>query len=61
MDFDLIIAGAGVRPKRQKPGDPVQDFLIHAVSKKAQIHLIGLESPGLTASLALAEHISGLF
>ena len=51
----------GIRPKRQKPGDPVQDFLIHAISKKAQIHLIGLESPGLTASLALAEHISGLF
>jgi L-2-hydroxyglutarate oxidase LhgO len=48
---------AGIRPKRQKPGDPVKDFLIHSNSQKGHIHLIGIESPGLTASLAIAKTV----
>lgn len=51
---------AGVRPKRQKPGDPVRDFIIHEASDKGLpgvINLIGIESPGLTASLAIADHV----
>lgn len=51
---------AGIRPKRQKPGDPVKDFLIHSDSTKGHIHLIGIESPGLTASLAIAKEVCGM-
>ena len=48
---------AGIRPKRQKPGDPVKDFLINSDTRKGHIHLIGIESPGLTASLAIAKEV----
>jgi L-2-hydroxyglutarate oxidase LhgO len=51
---------AGIRPKRQKPGDPVKDFLIHSDSQKGHVHLIGIESPGLTAALAIAEEVGAL-
>lgn len=51
---------AGIRPKRQKPGDPIKDFLIHGDARKGQIHLIGIESPGLTASLALADAVADM-
>ena len=51
---------AGIRPKRQKPGDPVRDFLIHSDPRKGHIHLIGIESPGLTASLAMAREVGDL-
>ncbi|MBU0991941.1 MAG: NAD(P)/FAD-dependent oxidoreductase [Proteobacteria bacterium] len=51
---------AGVRPKRQKPGDPVKDFMINEESDKGLpgiVNLIGIESPGLTSSLAIADHV----
>jgi L-2-hydroxyglutarate oxidase LhgO len=51
---------AGIRPKRQKPGDPVKDFLIAEESARGLpevVNLIGIESPGLTASLAIATHV----
>ncbi len=47
----------GIRPKRQAPGDPVSDFLIHSDSGRGHVHLIGIESPGLTASLSLAKEV----
>ncbi len=54
---------AGIRPKIVPPGAPAQDFTIagpadHGVP--GLIHLFGIESPGLTASLALAEHVRAL-
>jgi L-2-hydroxyglutarate oxidase LhgO len=54
---------AGIRPKIVPPGAPAQDFTIagpadHGVP--GLIHLFGIESPGLTASLALAEHVRTL-
>ncbi|WP_300669507.1 NAD(P)/FAD-dependent oxidoreductase [Desulfoluna sp.] len=51
---------AGIRPKRQKPGDPVKDFLIHSDSQRGHVHLIGIESPGLTAALAISEEVGAL-
>lgn len=54
---------AGIRPKIVPQGAPAQDF---ALSGPAQhgvaglIHLFGIESPGLTASLSLAEHVRAL-
>ncbi len=53
----------GIRPKLQKPGDPARDFIIAEESSKGfpgVINLIGIESPGLTASPAIARHVAGL-
>ncbi len=53
----------GIRPKTAGPGEPAQDFQIqgpaeHGVPGLA--NLFGIESPGLTASLALAEYVAAL-
>lgn len=54
---------AGVRPKVSGPGEPAGDFVIqgpetHGVD--GLVNLYGMESPGLTASLAIARHVAGL-
>ena len=49
----LLPAYAGIRPKIVPPGAPGQDFMPVAVP--GLINLFGIESPGLTASLALAD------
>lgn len=51
---------AGIRPKIVPPGAPAQDFAVqgpveHGVG--GLINLFGIESPGLTASLALADQV----
>jgi len=51
---------AGVRPKLQSPKEQPKDFLIQGPDEhgiKGLINLFGIESPGLTASLAIAEHV----
>lgn len=50
---------AGVRPKLVGPGEPSADFMITPVGSRL-INLLGIESPGLTSSLALADHVAGL-
>lgn len=45
---------AGIRPKLRGPGEAQGDFLIDA-SRKFVIALFGIESPGLTASLAIGD------
>jgi D-amino-acid oxidase len=56
-------AYAGVRPKIVGPGAPPADFRIdseldHGVP--GLVNLFGIESPGLTAALGLAEHVAAL-
>jgi L-2-hydroxyglutarate oxidase LhgO len=51
---------AGIRPKISGPGEPAADFLvqgpeIHGVP--GLVNLYGIESPGLTASLPLADAV----
>jgi L-2-hydroxyglutarate oxidase LhgO len=57
---DLAPESAGIRPKLQGLGDDFRDFVI-AHEEKAGfpglINLIGIESPGLTASLAIARYV----
>ncbi|HEY8538471.1 MAG TPA: NAD(P)/FAD-dependent oxidoreductase [Steroidobacteraceae bacterium] len=62
-DGQLVPAYAGIRPKLSGPGEPPADFRIdgpsvHGIS--SVIHLFGIESPGLTASLAIGEHVAEL-
>jgi len=62
-DGQLIPAYAGIRPKISGPGEPAADFRIdgpghHGVP--SIINLFGIESPGLTASLAIGEHVAEL-
>ena len=54
---------AGIRPRLQGPGDDFRDFLIREESGAGFpgfINLLGIESPGLTASPAIAEEVAGL-
>ena len=49
---------AGIRPKLSGPGAPAADFLVQgpgAHKIPGLVNLFGIESPGLTASLALAD------
>jgi len=53
----------GIRPKISGPTEPAADFLIagpeqHGIA--GLVHLLGVESPGLTASLALADDVLAL-
>jgi len=54
---------AGVRPKLSGPGQPAADFRIdgpEAHGLPGLVNLFGIESPGLTASLAIADHVAAL-
>ena len=60
---DLTPDQAGIRTKLQKPGDPVRDFLIREESSRnlpGLVNLLGIESPGLTACLAIADYVKVL-
>lgn len=52
---------AGIRPKLSPGGGKTDDFVIHGRAEHGApglIHLFGIESPGLTASLALASLVA---
>ncbi len=60
-DGSLLPGYSGIRPKIQAPGTPAADFLIlgpddHHIN--GLVHLFGIESPGLTSSLAIGEHVA---
>jgi L-2-hydroxyglutarate oxidase LhgO len=55
-DGALAPGYAGIRPKTAGPGEPAPDFVVQgprAHGVPGLVHLFGIESPGLTASLAL--------
>lgn len=59
-DGALQPAYSGIRPKLTGPDEPAADFLVQTEAMHGVpglINLFGIESPGLTASLALAEHV----
>jgi len=60
QDGALVPAYAGLRPKIHGPGEPQPDFMVqgpadHGVA--GLINLFGIESPGLTASAAVARAV----
>lgn len=60
---DLEPEMAGIRPKLQRPGEDVKDFVVREESDRGLpgfINLIGIESPGLTAAPAIAEYVGAL-
>ena len=59
---DLQLGYSGLRPKLVPPGGKgIMDFVITRDSNVPQaIHLVGIESPGLTAAPAIAEDVSKL-
>lgn len=58
-DDDLSPDYAGVRPKLYGPSEPPRDFVLEE-RPRGLVHLVGIESPGLTASEALAEEVAAL-
>jgi L-2-hydroxyglutarate oxidase LhgO len=55
---------AGIRPKINGPRDPAADFVVQGPAEHGVpglVNLYGIESPGLTASLPLADHVVRLF
>jgi L-2-hydroxyglutarate oxidase LhgO len=60
---DLAPESAGIRPKLQGPDEGFRDFVItdeEKVGFPGLINLIGIESPGLTAALAIGRFVGGM-
>lgn len=53
---DVMPGHVGYRPKLHDPGGGPADFLIW--HDRGYVHLGGIESPGMTASLAIARHVA---
>ncbi|OPX83576.1 MAG: L-2-hydroxyglutarate oxidase LhgO [Pelotomaculum sp. PtaB.Bin013] len=64
LDYDDIEPEmVGIRPKLQKPGEGQKDFIIRHETDRGLpglINLIGIESPGITASPAIADIVSDM-
>lgn len=62
-DDSLQPAYSGIRPKISGPDEVAADFRIDGPAQHGiagLVNLFGIESPGLTAALAIAEHVGGL-
>jgi len=60
-DGALEPAYTGIRPKLQAPGGPAEDFVIQGAEThgvRGLVNLFGIESPGLTSSLAIADEVA---
>ncbi|HEY8374916.1 MAG TPA: NAD(P)/FAD-dependent oxidoreductase [Nannocystis sp.] len=53
----LAYDGCGIRPKLRAPGEADERDFVILTGPPGSVHLIGIESPGLTAALALAERV----
>ena len=54
---------SGMRPKISGPHEAAADFMVHGPAEHGVpgwVNLLGIESPGLTSSLAIAQHVLAL-
>jgi L-2-hydroxyglutarate oxidase LhgO len=59
-DNALMPAYSGIRPKTKGKDEPQQDFTIESPAQHGLpglVHLFGIESPGLTSSLSIADEV----
>ena len=62
-DDDLAPDMSGIRPKLQAEGEPARDFVIREEADRGLpgfFNLVGIDSPGLTSSPAIARHVEEL-
>ena len=62
-DDDLAPDVAGIRAKLQGPGDGFRDFVVAEEAARGRpglVSLVGIDSPGLTSALAIAEEVERL-
>ncbi len=60
---DIAPDFAGIRPKLQGPREAFRDFVIRHEADRGLpglVNLVGIESPGLTGSMAIAEYVAGI-
>ena len=60
-DGALMPDYTGIRPKLHGPGEPQPDFLIESAADHGipgLVNLLGIESPGLTSSLAIGDYVA---
>ena len=60
-DGALVADYAGIRPKLTGPGEKAADFIIDGPAEHGLpglVHLFGIESPGLTSCLSIAEDVA---
>jgi L-2-hydroxyglutarate oxidase LhgO len=64
IEYDKLFPDyTGIRPKLNGPGQPFRDFVISEESTLGYpriVNLIGIESPGLTSSLSIADYVASL-
>jgi L-2-hydroxyglutarate oxidase LhgO len=64
LEFDDLSPDmSGIRPKLYTAGEPIRDFIIREESDKdlpGLVNLIGIESPGLTSCLAIAQKVENI-
>ncbi|MGC8608983.1 MAG: NAD(P)/FAD-dependent oxidoreductase [Thermoplasmata archaeon] len=63
-EYSISEDSSGIRPQLKKPEGSFKDFIIRDEADNGMpgfINLIGIESPGLTASPAIAEYVSEIY
>jgi L-2-hydroxyglutarate oxidase LhgO len=63
QDGALVPGYAGIRPKINAPHEAARDFLVQGPAQHGVaglVNLFGIESPGLTSSMAIANHVTDL-